>query len=53
MVEFKFYFNEVKNYLEKFIAVIGKVEDPERRKKFRGAARKFIQAILDDLGDDE
>lgn len=53
MIEFKFYFNEVKNYLEKFLAVIDKVEDPERREKFRGAARKFIQAILDDLDNAE
>ena len=53
MIEFRFYFNEVKNYLEKFLDVIGKVKDPERRKKFRGAARKFIQAILNDLDDPE
>ena len=49
MIEFKFYFSEVKNYLEKFLAVIDKVKAPGRRKKFRGAAIKFIEAIRDDL----
>ena len=49
MIEFTFYFNETKNYLEKFLAVIDKVKGSETRKKYRGAARKFIGAILNDL----
>ena len=50
LIEFKFYFAETQENLKKFLAVIDKVGDPEQREKFRGAARKFIAAILDDLG---
>lgn len=50
LIEFKFYFSETQENLKKFLAVIDKVEDTEQREKFRGAAKKFITAILDDLG---
>lgn len=50
LIEFKFYFAETQENLKKFLAVIDKVEDAEQREKFRGAAKKFISAILDDLG---
>lgn len=50
LVEFKFYFSETQENLKKFLAVIDKVEDTEQREKFRGAAKKFITAILNDLG---
>lgn len=50
LIEFKFYFAETQENLKKFLAVIDKVEDTEQREKFRGAAKKFITAILDDLG---
>lgn len=50
LIEFKFYFAETQENLKKFLAVIDKVEDQEQREKFRGAAKKFISAILDDLG---
>lgn len=50
LIEFKFYFAETQENLKKFLAVIDKVEDTGQREKFRGAAKKFITAILDDLG---
>lgn len=50
LIEIKFYFAETQENLKKFLAVIDKVEDTEQREKFRGAAKKFITAILDDLG---
>ena len=50
LIEFKFYFAETQENLRKFLAVIDKVGDPGQREKFRGAAKKFITAILDDLG---
>ena len=50
LIEFKFYFAETQENLKKFLAVIDKVGDPEQREKFKGAAKKFIGAILNDLG---
>lgn len=50
LIEFKFYFAETQENLRKFLAVIDKVGDPEQREKFKGAAKKFITAILNDLG---
>lgn len=50
LIEFKFYFAETQENLKKFLAVIDKVGDPGQREKFKGAAKKFISAILDDLG---
>ena len=50
LIEFKFYFAEIQESFKKFIAVTEKVEDPEQREKYKGAVRKFISAILDDLG---
>lgn len=50
LIEFKFYFAETQENLKKFLAVIDKVGDPGQREKFKGAAKKFITAILDDLG---
>lgn len=50
LIEFKFYFAETQENLKKFLAVIDKVEDTGQREKFKGAAKKFISAILDDLG---
>ena len=50
LIEFKFYFAETQENLKKFLAVIDKVGDPGQREKFKGAAKKFISAILNDLG---
>lgn len=50
LIEFKFYFAETQENLKKFLAVIDKVGDPGQREKFKGAAKKFIGAILNDLG---
>lgn len=50
LIEFKFYFAETQENLKKFLAVIDKVGDPGQREKFKGAAKKFITAILNDLG---
>lgn len=50
LIEFKFYFSETQENLKKFLAVIDKIKDSGQREKFKGAAKKFISAILDDLG---
>lgn len=54
LIEFKFYFNEVQETLKKFVGVLGRVEDTEKREKFRGAAEKFIGMMLEELtGEDK
>lgn len=52
LIEFKFYFSEVQETLKKFVGVLGRVEDEEKREKFRGAAEKFIGMMLEELGND-
>lgn len=49
LIEFKFYFAETQENLKKFISALNKVSDPEKREKFKGAAVKFVSAILSDL----
>ena len=49
LIEFKFYFAETQDNLKKFLNALGKVSDPEKKEKFKGAAIKFVEAILDDL----
>lgn len=52
LIEFKFYFSEVQETLKKFVGVLGRVEDEEKREKFRGAAEKYIGMILEELDND-
>ncbi len=49
LIEFKFYFQETQANLKKFLDVINKVDDPEKKAKFKGAAKKFVTAILEEL----
>lgn len=49
LIEFKFYFAETQDNLKKFLNALGKVSDPEKKEKFKGAAIKFAEAILSDL----
>lgn len=49
LIEFKFYFQETQANLKKFLDVLGKVTDPEKKAKFKGAATKFVEGILDEL----
>ena len=49
LIEFKFYFQETQANLKKFLDVINKVDDPEKKAKFKGAAKKFVTAILKEL----
>lgn len=49
LIEFKFYFAETQDNLKKFLNALGKVSDPEKKGKFKGAAIKFVEAILGDL----
>ena len=53
LIEFRFYFNEVQNYMQKFLDVIDKVNDPGKQEKFRGAALKYLETVLNDLGGDD
>ncbi len=49
LVEFKFYFTETQSSLSKLLNVLNKIEDAEKKAKFKGAALKFIEAIKADL----
>ncbi|MBS1403500.1 MAG: hypothetical protein HPZ99_00405 [Oscillospiraceae bacterium] len=49
LIEFKFYFAETQGNLKKFLNALDKVSDPEKKEKFKGAAIKFVEAILGDL----
>ncbi|MGN0608359.1 MAG: DUF3102 domain-containing protein [Oscillospiraceae bacterium] len=53
LIEFKFYFNEVQETLKKFVGVLGRVEDAEKREKFRAAAEKFIGMMLEELSSEK
>ena len=50
LIEYKFYFAEVQNNLKKFIGVLGKIDDTDKKEKFKGAAVKFLNAVLEELG---
>lgn len=53
LIEFKFYFQETQANLKKFLNVLGKIEDPEKKEKFKGAAKKFVEGILEELNKSE
>ena len=50
LIEYKFYFEEMQNNLKKFIGVLGKIDDADKKEKFKGAAVKFLNAVLEELG---
>ena len=53
LIEFRFYFNEVQNYMQKFLDVIDKADSPEKQEKFRGVAKKYLETLLNDLDGDD
>lgn len=53
LVEFKFYFAGMQDNLKNFIAVLSKIEDADKKAKFKGAAVKFLTMTLDELNKQE
>lgn len=53
LIEFKFYFQETKANLKKFIGVLNSIDDAEKRAKFRSAAIKFVVGIEAELEKNE
>lgn len=49
LIEFKFYFASTQENLKKFLAVLGRIEDTEKKEKFKGAAVNFLNAIMEEL----
>ncbi|MGN0587186.1 MAG: hypothetical protein ACI4JF_07865 [Oscillospiraceae bacterium] len=49
-IEFEFYFSEMQEGIRKFVDVIGRIDDIEKRNKFRAAAEKYIDMIKEELG---
>lgn len=50
LIEYKFYFAEMQNNLKKFIGVLDKIDDADKKEKFKGAAVNFLNAVLEELG---
>lgn len=48
-IEFKFYFTAMQENLGKFLGVLDKMEDGEKKAKFKGAAVKYLNMILEKL----
>ena len=49
MIEYKFYFTNIQENFKKFIGVLDKISDMEKKDKFKGAAVKFLKMTLDEL----
>lgn len=49
LIEFKHYFKNLQEGLQKFVNVLKTVEDEEKRAKFKAAAVKYINMVLEDL----
>lgn len=49
LIEYKFYFAGIQENFKKFIAVIDKIDDLEKKAKFKGAAIKFLRMTLEEL----
>ena len=49
LVEFKFYFSGIQENLKKFLAVMDKIEDADKKAKFKGAAVQFLEMTLEEL----
>ncbi|MCM1023849.1 MAG: hypothetical protein NC395_07295 [Prevotella sp.] len=50
LIEYKFYFSEMQNNLKKFIGVLDQISDADKKEKFKGAAVKFLNGVLEELG---
>ncbi|MCI5905375.1 MAG: DUF3102 domain-containing protein [Oscillospiraceae bacterium] len=54
LIKFKIYFKEVQEALKKFVGVLGRIDDEEKRNKFRSVAEKYIGMMLEELiGEDK
>lgn len=49
LIEFKFYFSNVQENLKKFLAVLDKIEDAEKKEKLKGAAVQFLEMIMGEI----
>ncbi len=49
LIEYKFYFTEMQDNVKSFIGVLDKISDTEKKEKFKGAAVKFLNGILEVL----
>lgn len=49
LIEFKFYFASTQENLKKFLAVLDRIEDAEKKEKYKGAAVNFLNAILEEM----
>lgn len=49
MIEYKFYFAEMQDNVKNFIGVLDKISDTEKKEKFKGAAVKFLNGVLEVL----
>lgn len=49
LIEYNFYFTEMQNNLKNFIGVLDKISDADKKEKFKGAAVKFLNGILEEL----
>lgn len=49
LIEYKFYFSEMQDNVKNFIGVLDKISDAEKKEKFKGAAVKFLNGVLEVL----
>lgn len=49
LIKFKFYFSEIQENVKKFLSVCDDLPDGEKKNKFKGAAVKFFNGILEEL----
>ena len=50
LIEFEFYFKQMQEDLKGFVSVLERVEDVEKKEKFRAAAEKYLNMVLVTIG---
>lgn len=50
LIEFEFYFKQMQEDLKGFVSVLERVEDTEKKEKFRAAAEKYLNMVLVTIG---
>lgn len=53
LIEFEFYFKQMQEDLKGFVSVLERVEDAEKKEKFRAAAEKYLNMVLVTIGKEE
>lgn len=53
LIEFEFYFKQMQEDLKGFVSVLERVEDIEKKEKFRAAAEKYLNMVLVTIGKEE